>query len=45
MGDCYFLSALSVLAERENLIEKLFVSKEVNKEGVYGIVMCIDGEF
>ncbi|KRX05713.1 hypothetical protein PPERSA_09853 [Pseudocohnilembus persalinus] len=45
LGDCYFLSALSVLAERENLIEKLFVSKEVNQEGVYGIVMCIDGEF
>lgn len=28
LGDCYFLCSLAALAERENLITKLFETKE-----------------
>ena len=45
LGDCYFLSALSVLAEKPNRIKKLFVSDKQNKWGVYGIRICKNGEW
>jgi calpain-15 len=40
LGDCYFLSSLSVLAERENLIKRLFVTKDSNPRGCYSMWMC-----
>jgi calpain-15 len=45
LGDCYFLSSLSVLAERENLIKRLFVTKEVNSLGCYSVWLCKDSEW
>ena len=39
------MSALSVLAESKNYIEKLFTVKKKNEEGLYGVYMCIDGVF
>ena len=35
MGDCWFLSALAVVAERHDLIAKLFVDTAPNKAGAY----------
>ena len=43
MGNCYFLSALSVLAEHGHRITKLFVSDQVNDSGVYGVYVNKNG--
>eukprot|EP00039_Didymoeca_costata_P030994 m.32593 g.32593 ORF g.32593 m.32593 type:complete len:750 (+) comp8429_c0_seq2:165-2414(+) len=37
LGDCYFLGALACLAEDPKRIEKLFVTKDINKEGKYTV--------
>jgi calpain-15 len=43
LGDCYFLSALSSLAEKPGLIRRLFNTEKPNEFGVYSIWMNIDG--
>eukprot|EP00826_Nyctotherus_ovalis_P027742 TRINITY_DN2170_c0_g5_i6.p1 TRINITY_DN2170_c0_g5~~TRINITY_DN2170_c0_g5_i6.p1 ORF type:complete len:732 (+),score=188.21 TRINITY_DN2170_c0_g5_i6:115-2310(+) len=43
LADTYFLSALSVLAERPALLKSLFVSIEPNKAGVYAVKMYKNG--
>jgi calpain-15 len=43
IGDCYFLSALSSLAEHPDLIKRLFDTQEVNQSGVYAVWLNIDG--
>eukprot|EP00347_Sterkiella_histriomuscorum_P017724 403348238 len=45
LGDCYFLSCLSVLAENPKRIMKLFVTDKVNDYGVYAIRICKNGEW
>lgn len=45
LPDCWFLSALSCLAERPALVRRLFVTKEYNKEGIYRIKLCKNGEW
>lgn len=37
LGDCYFMSSLSVLAEQPERIIELFESHEVNEYGLYAI--------
>lgn len=37
LGDCWFLSALSSLAERPGMVRRLFITQEYNKEGIYKI--------
>ena len=37
LADCWFLSALSSLAENPHLIERLFVTKEYNETGIYKV--------
>jgi len=43
LGDCYFLSSLSVLAEKPDRIRELFCHHEDNKFGAYCVTMCCDG--
>lgn len=44
LGDCYFVSALAVVAMREELLRKLIVGQETNHEiGAYQVRLCIDG--
>jgi len=43
LGDCYFLSSLSVLAEKPERIEKLFCHHIENKFGVYCVTMYCGG--
>mmetsp|Transcript_16055 Transcript_16055/g.17391 ORF Transcript_16055/g.17391 Transcript_16055/m.17391 type:complete len:757 (-) Transcript_16055:897-3167(-) len=45
LGDCWFLSALSALAEFPVLVEALFTSesKEYQRSGVYNIRFCKNG--
>lgn len=45
MPDCWFLSALACLAERPNLVKRLFVTKEYNEEGIYRIRIQKNGEW
>lgn len=45
LGNCYFLSVLSGLAEQPKLIRRLFVSNETNAFGCYCIWLCYDGEW
>mmetsp|Transcript_6014 Transcript_6014/g.5901 ORF Transcript_6014/g.5901 Transcript_6014/m.5901 type:complete len:145 (-) Transcript_6014:434-868(-) len=39
------MSALASLAERPALIERLFITKQVNSVGVYRIKLCKNGEW
>ena len=43
-GDCYFLSSLSSLAEKEGRVEKIFITKEVNAAGCYAVQLFVNGE-
>lgn len=43
-GDCYFLSSISSLAESEERVKELFLTKEINKAGCYAVQLYINGE-
>ena len=45
LGDCWFLSALAVVAERHDLIAKLFLETEANGAGAYGCRLFMDGRW
>ncbi|GFH49869.1 hypothetical protein CTEN210_06345 [Chaetoceros tenuissimus] len=45
MGDCWFLSALAVVAERQYLMEKIFPHQTFNEEGCYEVNFCLDGKW
>ena len=44
LGDCYYLSALSALAEYKDRIINIFKSKEINEYGCYQIKCYIHGD-
>lgn len=39
------MSSLASLAERPQLVERLFVTKHYNQEGVYRVKICKNGEW
>lgn len=43
LGDCYFLSVLSVLSEDPQRIKRLFKTDRMSNEGVYCIEICKNG--
>jgi len=45
LGDCWFLSALSVLATRPHLLLSTVVTHEYNDVGVYQARFCKDGQW
>lgn len=46
LGDCYLLSALSVMAERTGVINRLFVNEKQRPDlGVYVVKLCIQGHW
>ena len=45
LGDCWFLCAVASLAEMPRLVERLFLTKETNEEGLYRLKLCKNGEW
>eukprot|EP00899_Mesostigma_viride_P008719 jgi/Mesvir1/17849/Mv12933-RA.1 len=45
VGDCWFLSALAVVAERHDLIAKLFADTAPNCAGCYHVRLFLDGDW
>jgi len=45
LGDDWFLSAVSILAERPALIDRLFITDKINNSGIYRVKLCKNGEW
>ena len=45
VGNCWFLSALAVVAEKPYLIQQLLPHTELNDSGCYQVNLCLDGRW
>lgn len=45
IGNCWFLSALAVVAERPYLIQHILPHQTLNAKGIYQINLCLDGSW
>lgn len=46
LGNCWFVAALSIVAENPDLIRRMFIgSQEYNANGAYQLRLCRDGEW
>jgi calpain-15 len=45
LANCWFMCSISCVAERPELVEKLFITKEVQPHGAYKVKFCKGGEW
>jgi hypothetical protein len=45
VGDCYFLAAVSALAENPERIKRMFVNTEENSAGMYAVILAHHGKW
>lgn len=45
LGNCWFLAAISSLAENPDMVNRLFITKEYNEFGIYRLRICKNGEW
>jgi len=45
VGNCWFLSALALVAEKEYLVRQLLPHTELNEKGCYQVNLCLDGKW
>ncbi|KAJ1566751.1 Calpain-type cysteine protease dek1, partial [Cladochytrium tenue] len=45
VGDCWFMSSLAVVAEREDLINRILLDKTLHKSGLSRVRLFIDGKW
>lgn len=43
LGDCWFMSAVASLSERPELVQRLFITRKVNRKGIYRLRFCVGG--
>ena len=43
LGDCYFLAAVSSIAEHPQRLERLFLTKKNENNGLFAVALCLNG--
>lgn len=43
LGDCYFLAAISSIAEHPQRLQRIILTKENNPNAVYAVALCLNG--
>lgn len=43
LGDCYFLAAISSIAEHPDRLKRIILCKENKGDGIYAVALCLNG--
>ncbi|WP_411025248.1 C2 family cysteine protease, partial [Salmonella sp. s54836] len=45
LGNCWFLSALSMVAEKIHLIDNILITQKISPQGIYQVRLCVHGKW